>query len=430
MEKCYLFGAGVNCYGVIKFIGKQNIVAVIDNSESKKGFEIEGIKIIHFSDFLIQYCNETIIISAYYAKDEIRQQLQEHGINNFVVAPYMQKGYYDSYEDFIYSYKINEMKELYIYGENYFSTKMMETIKRNTDFDGIIKFVRDSEYPAREFESIEVVDLDSIPYGTNLLLTTERYSYKDKDTIQSNQKKLNIISIYEPKKKKHYELQKFKNLYTNKRCFIIGNGPSLNVDDLDVLKVNNEICFGSNWIIKIFEKTGWRPNYYVIVNYNFMRQMPQNMIASNGEKIITFHADFFSEKITEKNNMYAYQAIPYEENKLSFSDDIIEGVYSSHTVTYDMIQIAAYMGFNEIYLLGVDCNDGSNHFYKADDLDKSKLENRTTFDDSGWNELYDVWIKGYKEAEVFSRQNNFRIFNATRGGALEVFERVNFDNLF
>lgn len=433
MSKCYLFGAGINCHGVIKFIGKQNIISVIDNSKGKKGFEIEGIKIVHFSDFLTQYHNEAIIISAYYAKDEIKQQLLENGINNFIVAPYMQKGYYDSYDDFINCYKINEMKELYIYGENYFSTKIIEVLRENKIFGGIIKFVRDSEYLAREFESVEVVDLDSVPLGKNLLLATERYKDRDKDTIQNNQRELNIISIYESKKKKHYELKKFKNLYKNKRCFIIGNGPSLNVNDLEVLRDNNEICFGCNWIIKIFEKTSWRPNYYVIVDYNFMRQMPQNMIVSNGEKIITFHADFFSEKITEKKNMYTYQAIPYEENKLSFSDDIIEGVYSSHTVTYDMIQIAAYMGFNEIYLLGVDCNRSNhfyNHFYNSDDLDKSKLENLTTFDDNGWNKLYETWIKGYKKAEVFSEQKNFRIFNATRGGELEVFERVDFDNLF
>ena len=38
--------------------------------------------------------------------------------------------------------------------------------------------------------------------------------------------------------------------------------------------------------------------------------------------------------------------------------------------------------------------------------------------------------KAYEIAEQYSREHGFRIYNATRGGALEVFERVNFDDLF
>ena len=39
-----------------------------------------------------------------------------------------------------------------------------------------------------------------------------------------------------------------------------------------------------------------------------------------------------------------------------FSNNASRLLYDSNTVTYIMIQLAAYMGFNEIYLLGVDCN--------------------------------------------------------------------------
>ena len=39
-------------------------------------------------------------------------------------------------------------------------------------------------------------------------------------------------------------------------------------------------------------------------------------------------------------------------------------------------------------------------------------------------------LQAYKKAEIYSRRNDFRIFNATRGGKLEVFERVDFDSLF
>lgn len=38
--------------------------------------------------------------------------------------------------------------------------------------------------------------------------------------------------------------------------------------------------------------------------------------------------------------------------------------------------------------------------------------------------------KAYEAAELYSREYGFRIYNATRGGCLEVFERVNFDSLW
>ena len=47
------------------------------------------------------------------------------------------------------------------------------------------------------------------------------------------------------------KLARLKNIHTGKRCFIIGNGPSLTSSDLDKLRDNNEICFGFNRIFYI-----------------------------------------------------------------------------------------------------------------------------------------------------------------------------------
>lgn len=46
-------------------------------------------------------------------------------------------------------------------------------------------------------------------------------------------------------------------------CFIIGNGPSLSADDLEVLRKNNVLSFGFNKIFLMFDKTNWRPDFYV-----------------------------------------------------------------------------------------------------------------------------------------------------------------------
>ncbi len=42
----------------------------------------------------------------------------------------------------------------------------------------------------------------------------------------------------------------------------------------------------------------------------------------------------------------------------------------------------------------------------------------------------DMHLEGYKSAGNYADIHGIKIYNATRGGKLEVFERVNFDSLF
>lgn len=58
------------------------------------------------------------------------------------------------------------------------------------------------------------------------------------------------------------KLYLYKNLHKGERCFIVANGPSLTINDLNMIK--NEYCFGCNGIYKIFENTDWRPTYWCV----------------------------------------------------------------------------------------------------------------------------------------------------------------------
>ena len=57
-------------------------------------------------------------------------------------------------------------------------------------------------------------------------------------------------------------LRECKDIHKGKRAFIIGNGPSLTKEDLEML--TNEITFASNRIYKMFDDTEWRPKYFTI----------------------------------------------------------------------------------------------------------------------------------------------------------------------
>ena len=71
-------------------------------------------------------------------------------------------------------------------------------------------------------------------------------------------------------------LAEFKNKYAGKRCFIIGNGPSLTPSDLDLIK--GEYSFAANRIYYIFEKTEWRPTFYCNQDLNVLKDMDMDAL--------------------------------------------------------------------------------------------------------------------------------------------------------
>jgi hypothetical protein len=62
-------------------------------------------------------------------------------------------------------------------------------------------------------------------------------------------------------------------------------------------------------------------------------------------------------------------------------------------------------------------NDANGHFYE-----QSKLP--------AYNAQCDIIDSAYEAAERYAKEHGIKIFNATRGGRLETFERVDFDDLF
>ena len=76
--------------------------------------------------------------------------------------------------------------------------------------------------------------------------------------------------VIQPNMQKNFEntsygktLSAYKNKYSGKRCFLIGNGPSLKAEDLTKLYENGEVTFAFNRVYNIFDDTGWRPTFYI-----------------------------------------------------------------------------------------------------------------------------------------------------------------------
>ena len=234
------------------------------------------------------------------------------------------------------------------------------------------------------------------------------------------------------------KIETFKNIHNGKRCFIIGNGPSLQSSDLDKLK--DEITFGSNYIFKIFDKTEWRPTYYSCTDGNVLQKIIQEDEFWNIEAKAYFFqyatTYLFKEKVFENSFYFWLEEKESIGKRLpKFSRNIEKEVFNSWTVTYILMQLAVYMGFKEIYLLGIDNN------YSVEVNNKGQMKNNENAQDSfikgksykdlgGATPNVERMNMGYQSAKKFADKHGIKIYNATRGGKLEFFDRVNFDDLF
>ena len=226
-------------------------------------------------------------------------------------------------------------------------------------------------------------------------------------------------------------LKQFKDLYQGKRCFIIGNGPSLKADDLDCLK--NEYTFAANRIYEILDKTDWRPWAYVVVDKNFMYEQYQNLLKTPCKYMFLRYGAVPYGSKPKAFQLYSerkkFTIVKSDTEQIYFAEDISKGVSDGATVTFASIQLAVYMGFKEIYLLGVDFS--YKNVIKEGKLQKVKnvqtyfngKEYANSFQD------FDVMLSAYKKSKEYADTHGVKIYNATRGGKLEVFERVDFDKL-
>lgn len=237
------------------------------------------------------------------------------------------------------------------------------------------------------------------------------------------------------------KIRAYKGKYKGQRCFIIGTGPSLKIDQLSCLK--NELTFSLNSIYKIFDQTDWRPTFYfnndIMLNYKM--KVPQNVRYNDLKKCLKkyrFENAFISSsqydnEILEINpNViflptvdYLYQffqpKIPY------WGDKCDKKVQAYGTTVYLIMQLVVYMGFSEVYLLGMDCDYTSEkkHIYK-----QSSYEDNLYVSHAVSKSLEDALIKGYSAIKYYADKKKIKIYNASQGGKLELFERVSFEDLF
>lgn len=233
-----------------------------------------------------------------------------------------------------------------------------------------------------------------------------------------------------------HKIRKYRNAHQGEICFILGNGPSLSPVDLDKLADKHIVTFATNRIYNIFPHTHWRPTYYVCEDPHIIREKQAEIRSIPAkEKFIPVELKWYHDVILPGALFYHENDFPMTVNEYGFSPDIAKEIVNRGTVTFACMEIAAYMGFSEIYLLGVDHNyqvtidiDGNvvtdpnakDYFCEGydDDIKHVAVHNM------GQNTRAYLGAKGYCDTT-----GKTAIYNATRGGKLEVFDRVSFDDI-
>jgi hypothetical protein len=107
----------------------------------------------------------------------------------------------------------------------------------------------------------------------------------------------------------------------------------------------------------------------------------------------------------------------------SFSSDIETGTNIGKTVVIDLaLPAAMYMGFNPIYLIGCDC-EPTGHAYPGD-----KHAQPYTFGHSPCD--FESQKKSYQVVREYADMNGIEVYNATSGGKLEAFKRIEYADIW
>lgn len=162
-------------------------------------------------------------------------------------------------------------------------------------------------------------------------------------------------------------LASLRGIHDGKQAFVIGNGPSLRVSDLDAIR--GEISFASNKIYLAFPETAWRPNYYFVSD---------RLVAINNKETISalplqkFYSRELSGLLPSQPGALWFDELPGNTGCVAgdprypgmqdrdgrrvgyFSKNALTGFYSGQSVVYPMLQMAFFMGITKLYLMGID----------------------------------------------------------------------------
>jgi hypothetical protein len=219
------------------------------------------------------------------------------------------------------------------------------------------------------------------------------------------------------------KLQKFRNVHKGEGCFIIGNGPSISQMDLSHLR--NCYTFGLNKIFLLFDQIDLNLSYHVAVNPYVIRQSALQIEALPCPSFLSYRPAH--KEVHPSKHIYYLMTTGH----FAFNKNLEKIIHEGCTVTYVAMQIAYYMGFSKIFLIGVD----HNFHYSGEPNEKQVMQGKDLnhfdpryFQNCEW-QLPDLEASelAYQTAHFYFKRNGRRIYDATVNGKLNIFPKISFE---
>lgn len=429
--KYVIWGAGSRGERLFRHLKEEDVIAFIDKSDEKIGTLYCGKRVISLYEYINQYQNAIVVITHTFERNSI-EELSRNNVKNYMLlsdcpAEFQEENTRPYLENYIKGIvNCNETYGIWgctVYGLEVYSWLL--EIGNNHSYIIMDKSISSSTVELLKQNNYKIIMENEVsPMSVNVVLNCEftKNDYIFNDIVQKNIYDCSdvIKEYYNPK------IEKLKNIHKNESCFIVATGPSLKIEDLEILEQKQIVTFGVNKLGYAYNLTDWRPTYYVGIDGKLLESEYFNSVKPEEQSKYSFIGDT-SETYWKKNRKSNVLKHHFRSEWAigrypKFSDDFSRKSYSGGTVVYVCIQLAVYMGFSNIYLLGVDFTGAKehgskyNHFYEEKELTSIS-----------YTEQVDA---AYKKARQYTEEHGVKIYNATRGGNLEVFERVNFDELF
>lgn len=218
---------------------------------------------------------------------------------------------------------------------------------------------------------------------------------------------------------------RLKNKDINKNCYILLGGLSAQEINLNYLKNSDVITvnhfFRTDQFIEI------KPKYHVVTDPNFYNDNKniRDIIELDETDTQFFLNGRYFKNNTKKNNIHLiYPIYKVADNNIKFDIDKRTSFFS--TVTLNAIQIAFFLGYKEINLIGFDLPPGTMpHFYKESEAEKrGGVVQKQAIQEFDYCKLFWGHTNCLHETYALQRtavNNGFKIFNLSEDSYVRAF---------
>lgn len=226
-------------------------------------------------------------------------------------------------------------------------------------------------------------------------------------------------------------LADMKDQHRGERCFIIGNGPSLRVTDISKLK--HEFTFGMNRIYLAFEEWGFPTSCLVCINSLVIEQVFKDFQKLKIPKFFSWRSRKLLYPDGEPDEYTHFLFTTYTGPK--FAREATGRMWEGATVTFACLQLAFHLGFEQAILIGVDHSFAVEG--KPNTTVESQGDDQSHFDPNYFGKGFrwqlpdlDTSEQGYWLAHHAYQADGRQVIDATIGGNLQIFPKVDYDSLF